>query len=224
MANPDCHPAKTIVLIGPTGFLGPYILASLLEKNLRSRVYCINRSIDGRERTTAALRKLAAGAHVDFSRLHFLVTDITQPQLGLDTSQAALLTLDTSELVFNAWNPNWGLPFESFKPLLKSLANAIAFCVSGTHQMRLTFLSSICAIGEWPRQHPDCPLIPEIVPQDRSYAMPHGYGESKCSAEQMLKKASDTSGLRVAIVRAGQVGGPSEAQESWPVQGWLSRR
>ena len=79
-----------------------------------------------RKKTTAALRKLAAGALMDVSRLHFLVTDITQPQIGLETSQAALFALETNELVFNAWNPNWGLPFESFKPLLKALTNAIS--------------------------------------------------------------------------------------------------
>jgi thioester reductase-like protein len=215
------HHTKTMVLIGSTGFLGPYILASLLKKNFQSQIFCINRSIDGEERTITALRKLAAGASLDLSRLHFLVTDITQPQLGLESSQAALLSLEASELVFNAWNPNWGLPFENFKPLLRALSSAIAFCIFGTHQMRLTFISSICAIGEWPRQHPECPIIPEIVPPGHSNAMLHGYGESKCWAERLLKEASDTSSLRVAIVRSGQIGGPSKAQGGWPVQGWL---
>jgi thioester reductase-like protein len=52
-------------------------------------------------------------------------------------------------------------------------------------------------------------LIPEDVAWDFSSAMVNRYGESKCIAEQILVKAHATSTLRVAIVRAAQVGGPS---------------
>jgi thioester reductase-like protein len=54
--------------------------------------------------------------------------------------------------------------------------------------------------------------------------MANGYGQSKCIAEQILAKGHAASGLRVAIVRAAQVGGPSSpivVYNHWPVPGWL---
>ena len=57
---------------------------------------------------------------------------------------------------------------------------------------------------------------------DSRSAMPHGYGESKCVAEQLLAKAHEASGLRVNVVRAGQIGGPSKPRvKEWPRPGWI---
>ena len=75
-----------------------------------------------------------------------------------------------------------------------------------------------------PTQHPSTPLIPEVPAWDFASAANTGYGQSKCLAEQLLARASQQHGLRVAIVRAGQIGGASSAipnAPQWPIQGWL---
>lgn len=53
-------------------------------------------------------------------------------------------------------------------------------------RIRITFVSSICAVGNWPRERPTQPVIPEEIVRDSRSAMEHGYGESKCVAEQIL--------------------------------------
>ncbi|RYN86373.1 hypothetical protein AA0119_g12956 [Alternaria tenuissima] len=215
---------KTIAVIGTTGFVGPYLLASLLQTHTGSNILCINRRADGEQRTLAALGGIAGHCSSRCSRVRFLVADITRQDVGMGPLQDELLASAVDEVIFNAWNPHWGLPLESFQPLLSAVASVIGFCTSSPRQPRITFISSVCAVGEWPRQHPEQRLIPERVVWDSASAMRHGYGQSKCIAEQLLAHAHAVSGLSVAIVRAGQIGGParsSTAHSIWPVQGWL---
>lgn len=49
-----------------------------------------------------------------------------------------------------------------------------------------------------------------------------GYGQSKLAAEQILAAASAQAGVRVAIVRVGQVGGARSGQQAWADQPWIS--
>jgi thioester reductase-like protein len=214
---------KTIVVIGTTGFVGPHVVASLLRMHSRSRIFCINRNVDGEQRTLSALRKMGGESVTAFSDLHFLATDISRANMGLEPSQCDMLACEVDEIIFNAWNPHWGLPLKNFRPLLDAICNAISFCASSPKRPRITFVSSICAVGEWQRNHPDQPLVPEEVAWDSASAMSNGYGKSKFIAEQLLAQAHTDLGLPIAIVRPGQIGGSvmNIAQRNWPVQGWL---
>jgi hypothetical protein len=49
--------------------------------------------------------------------------------------------------------------------------------------------------------------MPQAVPHGPANAILHGDGESKCEAGLPLQLASNTSGLHIAIIRAGQIGG-----------------
>ncbi|KAF2785909.1 hypothetical protein K505DRAFT_368689 [Melanomma pulvis-pyrius CBS 109.77] len=212
---------NAVAIIGSTGFLGPHIVACLLQKHAGSRIFCLNRSDDGEQRTVSALRGIM-GDSISLSQLRFLVADITEPSFGLEEAQINLLAFEVSEIVFNAWNTNWVLPLKQFRPFLTAIRNTIDFCESSATRIRITFVSSICAVGNWPKEHPMQPIIPEDIVWDSRSAMEHGYGESKCVAEQLLARAHQVSGLPVSIVRIGQIGGPSSpAVGAWPRQGWL---
>jgi thioester reductase-like protein len=213
-----------IMVVGSTGLLGPYIVASLLSKNTIHDIVCVNRNPKGQERTLFALEEIQRRDHPDFSRLQFVVADITRPSLGFTNAQVEEMGARVDEIIFNAWNPNWDLPLAHFKPLLGAVQNAIDFSLSSRLHPRITFISSICAIGEWPRNHPEQPQIPEDVIQNCADAMATAYGESKRMAEMLLAQASGYSGLVTAIVRPGQIGGPSLysiTQRMWPRQGWI---
>jgi thioester reductase-like protein len=223
-APTDCSKSKIVMVIGSTGFLGPYILASLLSSNAVHGILCINRNPKAQERTLSALEGIRHGDTSDFARLHFVVADITRPTLGLTDAHVEDMGAGVDEIIFNAWDPNWGLPLRDFFPLLDAVKHAIDFSHSSIMRPRITFISSICAIGEWPRNHPEQRKIPEDVVQNGTDAMANGYAESKCVAELLLAQASADSGLGVAIVRAGQIGGTtSHSLENclWPKQGWI---
>ncbi|KAF2818225.1 NAD(P)-binding protein [Ophiobolus disseminans] len=182
--------SRTLAVIGSTGFLGPYIIASLLSIHKHSEILCLNRSPDGQQRTESALSTLTTDA-----QLRFWVTDITQSKLGLTALQVAFLASRVDELIFNAWDPHWGKDLAYFNSFLSGIRNAIDLCAAGSRRPRIIFVSSICAVGNWPLINPTDPTIPEAVVWDSRCAMPHGYGESKCVAEQILAKAHEVSGV-----------------------------
>jgi thioester reductase-like protein len=219
---PVCDRPKTLAVVGSTGFLGPHIIASLLSAHKHSTIFCLNRSLDGQQRTESALHQLMGDNSTQRHRLQFWVADMTQPNFGLAALQAGLLASQVDELIFNAWNPHWGKELAYFDSFLAGIRNAVDFCAAAYRRPRITFISSICAVGDWPTVYPLVPSIPEAVVWDNHSAMPHGYGESKCVAEQVLAKAHEVSGIQVSIIRAGQIGGPSRPSLGiWPQQGWL---
>jgi thioester reductase-like protein len=210
---------KTFAIIGSTGYLGPHIIAALLRTHRESNIFCLNRTVTGRQRTETEVGKILGDVPVPYDRLHFFVADLTQPAFGIGSTK---LALETDELIFNAWNPHWGKDLAYFEPLLKGVRNAVDFCATALKGPRLTFVSSVCAVGDWPMVQLENPIIPEDVILDWRSAMPHGYGESKYVAERILAEASAAAGLPVNIVRAGQIGGPSTPQRgTWPRQSWL---
>jgi thioester reductase-like protein len=213
---------KTIALVGSTGFLGPHILTYLLKVHPESRIFCINRSADGRQRTLLALSQSGCNEK-EHSRLQFLVGNITKPNFGLATEHAALLASKMDELIFNSWDTNWAKPLPHFEPFVNAMKLAVEFCVSAPSHPRITFVSSVCAVADWPLYHgPEEQLVPEEIIQDGKNSVPHGYGQSKFIAEHMLAKAHEESGLRVNIVRAGQIGGPAKlAVRRWPRAQWI---
>lgn len=216
---------QTIAVIGSTGFLGPHIVAALLRADDKSNIICLNRSDDGKSRTISALKEIDDTAASHLFRLSFLVVNIGEPNFGLEETEARALASTVDEIVFNAWNSNWSLPLEAFKPFLQALQNTVDFCTLNTRRPRIVFVSSICAVGEWPRKNPNQPLIPEtIIWNMEESAMAHGYGQSKCIAEQLLGRANKELEIPVAIVRAGQIGGPimsNGPHPAWPIQGWI---
>jgi thioester reductase-like protein len=221
---PQHAASGTIMIIGSTGFLGPYIVASLLSKRDVSEVLCVNRTSDGEHRTLLSLGKLGYDDSSRTSRLRFFVADISKANLGFSNTHVKRFATTVDAVVFNAWNPNWGLPINEFHGLLCGVQNVIDFCAASARLPRITFISSICAIGEWPRNHPERPTIPEDVIENSADAMINGYGKSKHDAEVLLKHASSRFGFHVAIVRAGQIGGPAfstATQDMWPIQGWI---
>jgi thioester reductase-like protein len=84
---------------------------------------CFNRSDDGEQRTLSALQKIDGSNSL--ARIQFLITDITKPGFGLDAHHHHIFVSEVDEVVFNAWNPNWGLPLKSFEPLIASVDNVI---------------------------------------------------------------------------------------------------
>ncbi|KAH7060984.1 hypothetical protein BKA63DRAFT_528313 [Paraphoma chrysanthemicola] len=219
---PASNTSKTIAVLGSTGFLGPHIVAALLRTHKHSKIFCLNRSLDGQQRTESALSQLMDNFAAEQQRLHYWMTDITQPNFGLGPSQTGLLAFQVDELIFNAWEAHWAKKLAHFDSFLAGVRNAIDFCAVACRRPRITFVSSICAVGNWPVVYPMNPVIPEAVVWDNRSAMPHGYGEAKCVAEQVLEKAHKASAIPVSIIRAGQIGGPSQLNlGAWPRQGWL---
>jgi len=197
-------------------------VASLLKADSTSRIFCLNRSDDKGERTRSALSSICPIAAPELDRLRFFRAELARPDFGLSAEIVAQLKWETTELIFNAWDPNWSKPLSYFRSFLAGISNSIDFCVAAERHPRITFISSVCAVGDWPLANPTNPDIPEDIVWNHLSTMSSGYAESKCIAEQLLGLACEISEVPVNIVRAGQIGGRSDSSPgSWPRQGWL---
>ncbi|KAL6164262.1 hypothetical protein ACJQWK_09930 [Exserohilum turcicum] len=194
----------------------------MLREHPECKILCFNRSDCGEQRTMSALQDIMGNISSARQRLEFFVTGITNDAQEPCHDAIVELIPRVKELIFNAWDANWGKPLDSFQCLLEGLRKVVDLLVCGEASPRITFISSICAVGDWPLRHPDQPMIPEDVVWDFNSAMPTGYGQSKCAAEQLLAEAHNIAKLRVNILRAGQIGGPMSSKNcKWPRQGWL---
>jgi thioester reductase-like protein len=212
-----------VAVLGSTGYLGPHIVASLLKCSSISKIYCLNRGKDAEQRTRSALIDIGNPPAEDIQRLRFMVTDLGEPELGLDETNYAHLISVVDAIIFNSWHPNFSLPLQSFEtPFLRGLRATIDWSTSSEKNPLIAFVSSIAAVGNWPKVYPDQQVIPENPAEDSNVALNMGYGESKCVAEQILAHASEISGVDVAMIRAGQIGGTTSPNFGpWPLQGWL---
>jgi thioester reductase-like protein len=215
--------ARTVALVGSTGYLGPHILASLLRNPSIVSIYCLNRGTDARERTEEGLKSAGHQSDERSPSIKFFVADLASPKLGLSESDFSEVSSKVDTIIYNSWHPNFGLSLLSFeKPFLLGLRNIIDWARSKPKQLRIVFISSIAAVGNWSKILPSEPKIPEARIEDASVSMHMGYGESKCAAERLLQIAHDICGIPVNIIRIGQIGGPSTPSGGkWPTQGWL---
>lgn len=203
--SPRTTETGAVALIGSTGFLRPQILKHLILSPRISSVYCLNRSEDAKERTLSSVSQELSEQGID--KVQFLRADIGEPKFGLDGSSWESISSNCEHIIFNAWNPNFSLPIQSFRAFLQELRTSIDMSVFSHRRPHIIFVSSVAAIGSWPHVHDDTVNIPERPATANNQAMYNEYGESKCVGEQILTAGNKFHGIPVSIVRAGQIGG-----------------
>lgn len=205
----------TVALTGSTGSLGSSILVSLLKSSHISRIFCLNRGVDAKERQERSLK--SQGVHeFDFSRVEFLAINLSRSNLGLSSEDYALLAENVDIIIHNAWRVDFNLTLQSFaNPYLQSIQTTICLKAASKKRARIFFVSSVSSMMA-------STTVTESITQDFSGPMALGYAESKSVAERILAAASSKSGIPVTILRVGQVAGSTNPKASpWPTQEWL---
>ncbi|KAM3085599.1 hypothetical protein ACMFMG_002669 [Clarireedia jacksonii] len=209
-------PSKiSVILTGSTGSIGSYVLDDLLSMSHISRVYCLNRAVNGEERQKSA--SAGHGLKTDFSRVKFFKTDMSQPLFGLDQAQYDELLANATHIIHNQWPVDFNMSLVSFEPHVKGVRNFIDFIAKSKYDASLFFISSI---GITQGKAWDAP-VPEEIIEDWSLAA-MGYGASKLVSERILAEAQKISGLRTGVLRVGQVAGPVKKEAGrWNIQEWF---
>ncbi|KAK9442475.1 Male sterility, NAD-binding protein [Metarhizium brunneum] len=206
---------QTVILTGSTGSLGAYMLDILCKSRNVKTVVCLNRGADGgrgRQPGVSAGRGLAT----DFSKVEFLGSDLSQPDLGLGAAKYASLAAAADRIVHNAWPVNFNISVASFEPYVRGVRNLIDLSAAAAKQLPIVFLSSIATIGNWTAAEP----VPERRLADPSLAQ-MGYGLSKLAGSLVLDAAASTSGVPCATIRVGQIAGPHGREGKWNPQEFL---
>jgi thioester reductase-like protein len=205
-----------VLLTGSTGSLGTQMFVKFASDPTVSRISCLDRSANARERVMQSLAIWPQKPVLDSSRIDFHQADYGKADFGLSAETFADLHDTVSVIVHNAWEVNFNHSVSSFEAVhIRGVRNFITF--SGTSRLnpRIVFVSSISSVGNWHAVVPDesqaeqdKDLIPEMIAPTPAVAQSMGYAESKAISEQILAAAVNRVGAKVSIVRIGQIAGP----------------
>ncbi len=213
---PDIHPVepmpaslgRQVLLTGATGFLGAYLLKTLLS-DTDAEVHCLVRARGlGGSSSTRVRRGLECYNLWDdafHARIHMVPGDLTQPKLGLTPDLYARLATSVDTIYHAAADVNWVAPY----PALRS-TNVIGTrelirlaCAGRPKPFHFISSLSVCYAVGGPRYvNEDDDLLTRIE------RLPLRYAQSKCVAEALVRQASGR-GLRSTVHRPALLTGDS---------------
>lgn len=201
-------PTLCVLLTGSTGSLGTQLLQALITDPRVSKVVCLNRAEDALQRTQKGFA--SRNVNVDLSKVEFHKAQFTDAQFGLGTETFNALREEVNVIIHNAWNVNFNQSLDSFEEQVGGVRNFIDWSIKSSQRPRIQFVSSVSSIANWAACYPEDNIIPErsMIDVDYNVALPMGYGESKHVSERMLAIAAEQSGVKVDVLRLGQVAGP----------------
>ncbi|KAM0421219.1 hypothetical protein ACHAPT_010939 [Fusarium lateritium] len=211
---------KCVVLTGSTGFLGSYLLDTLVSDPQISEIWCLNRGQDALQKQIPSAKD--KGLRHDWgSKVKFLTAQLGLPDWGLGTTDYMTLLKRATHVIHNAWQVNFNLSIWSFESQIAGISNLIQFCSEVRNTVHVCYISSIGVATNWSDTH--IGPVPEALVQDAAAAST-GYGASKMVAENLLHQAASSDVLRLTVCRVGQMSGPvlkGSDHGIWNPKEWL---
>ncbi|WP_266169116.1 non-ribosomal peptide synthetase [Dyella subtropica] len=207
-----------ILLTGASGFLGAFLLSSLLKRT-RATVHCLIRCTDaaeGRSRLDANMRLLGL-ADYDHSRVSVIAGDLAQPQLGLNDDRFNHLA-SLIEVIYH--NGAWVNSLHTYASL--KAANVL-----GTQEIlrlagqgapkHIHYVSTLSTIPPMESASPDITTEAQLI--EHWPGLPSGYAQSKWVAERLLRIGGER-GIPFTIYRPTHIAGASSngasnASDTW---------
>lgn len=190
---------KAVLLTGATGFLGGYLLATILAETDWD-IYCIVRAKNKAEAKSRVLESIKKTDRTGLdweSRIHAVCGDTGKTRFGLSEKDYLTLAKTVQAVLHNAAQVNW---IKSYKALrgtnVIGTLHAIEFACEGNAKP-LYFVSTLAACFAQ-----DGPKHVDESTDMTSYfeGIPLGYAQTKCISEALLRQAS-ARGLPVTIIR-----------------------
>jgi thioester reductase-like protein len=200
--------ARSVLLTGATGYLGAYLLRSLLT-HTTATVHCLVRGQSpaaARERLLARQREIAEWDDALSARITVVPGDLAEPRFGLDAAAYALMG-DTIEVVYHtAATVNFILPYQALKrSIVGGTTEVLRFCAAGRPKP-LHYVGTVAVLLSPGFQAAD--RLPEHEDLGDGSGLPMGYAQAKWVAEQLVLTAR-ARGLSTTVYRPGFIGGHS---------------
>ena len=195
------EPLTSVLLTGPTGFFGPFLLSSLLLKTPYT-YYVLIRASDkssGMKRIYDALRSsslLTPSLEEELEkRVHVVCGDIAQHNLGMSSALWKSLSTRVQAIIHNAALVNYVLNYDTHRPHnVNGTRELLRFSCTGTKK-EFHFISSTIIFG-WTSEGD----ISEGENNADMLNLDFGYAQSKWVAEQLVF-AAGKQGLKVRVYR-----------------------
>jgi thioester reductase-like protein len=190
-----------ILLTGATGFLGPFLLASLLAQTSYT-IHALVRATDaahGLDRIVAALRQArlwspALEAEVR-ARVRVICGDLAEPHLGIGEAALRRLAEGVDAIVHNGALVNYVRTYDALRPTNVVGTHELLRLAMTAHQKTFHLVSSTFIYG-WSTE----PVVGEWDANEEMKGLDFGYSQTKWVAEQ-LALAAARQGLDVRIYR-----------------------
>lgn len=217
---------QSVLLTGSTGNLGCLLLQELMKSSRITRIYCLNRALDGKKRQTQQF--LDRGLSADFSKVTFLHSkDFSEHNLGLSTPIYKDVVQSVDLIITNAWTVDFNKSLQSFEGLIAGTRKFVDLSIASRQQAHILMVSSVASVGDWAsicseEQGNHNLEVPERMIHNNKVPAPSGYGESKHVASLVLAAAAE-AGVSSTVVRVGQLTGPADehSQVKWSPQEWI---
>ncbi|ODV86170.1 hypothetical protein CANARDRAFT_197076 [[Candida] arabinofermentans NRRL YB-2248] len=210
-----------VFLTGATGFLGSFILRDLLTRSNKVNVK-IWAHVRAKDEESALERLVKTGKTYGIwqdewkSKIQIVLGDLSKPQFGLADDKWSKLGETIDSVIHNGALVHWVYPYSKLRDAnVIGTINVMNLCAIGKAK-NFAFVSSTSTMDV---QH-YVSLADECVEQGKagvpesddmmgaSTGLGTGYGQSKWSAEYLIRKAGEL-GLKGAVVRPGYVQGYS---------------
>ncbi|MDM3974535.1 thioester reductase domain-containing protein [Mycobacterium marseillense] len=212
---PELAPARAgaptdILLTGATGFLGPFLVGSLLGRTSYN-VHALVRATDpahGLDRIVASLRRAqlwtpALEAEVR-ARVRVICGDLAEPALGIGEAAFQQLAEDVDAVVHNGALVNYVRTYDALRPANVEGTRELLRLAMTDHRKTFHLVSSTFIYG-WSTE----PVVGEWDANEKMAGLDFGYSQTKWVGEQ-LALAAQRKGLDVRIYRPSLIS-PTEA-------------
>lgn len=203
---PELAPARPgeptdLLLTGATGFLGPFLVSSLLSRTSYT-VHALVRATDpahGLDRIVASLRRAqlwspALEADVR-ARVRVVCGDLAQPALGIGEAAFQQLAHDVDVVVHNGALVNYVRTYDALRPANVEGTRELLRLAMINHRKAFHLVSSTFIYG-WSTE----PVVGEWDANEKMAGLDFGYSQTKWVGEQ-LALAAQRKGLDVRIYR-----------------------
>ncbi|ROV99471.1 hypothetical protein VMCG_06316 [Cytospora schulzeri] len=224
----DRSAGHVIAVTGTTGSLGSYVLATLLARPDVTKVICLNRAADAKERQPKALSSRGLPAlqpAIDAGRVVFMTMDVAKPKLGLSEDEYRTLVTEATSIIHNAFPVNFLMTVKQFEPQYVGTLSLLEIALAGKRNPSFLFISSIGAsVRKTNQKNP----VPEVIferDEAKDLAI-DGYGAAKFICERMTHQFTTSCAKAgrpsaAAVLRVGQVSGPWAGEGAWNIWEWL---
>jgi thioester reductase-like protein len=202
-ALPPARPGapSDILLTGATGFVGPFLLNSLIGQTSYT-IHALVRATDaahGLDRIVAALRRArlwspALEAEVR-ERVRVICGDLAEPHLGIGEAAFRQLAESVDAIVHNGALVNYVRTYDALRPANVAGTWELLRLAMTAHRKTFHLVSSTFIYG-WSTK----PVVGESDANEEMFGLDFGYSQTKWVAEQ-LALAARRQGLDVRIYR-----------------------
>ncbi|KAJ3207228.1 large subunit of alpha-aminoadipate reductase [Entophlyctis luteolus] len=203
-------------LTGATGFLGIFVLSSLLTRFKNSRIVCLVRAKDaasGMQRLVEnGKRHLVFGPEWE-GRVEVVVGDLGSERLGISTTEWDKLCSNVDVVVHNGALVHWVYPYQKLRAAnVMGTYWALRLATTGNLKpFHLVSSTSVLDTNYYIRKYLNAGVaVPESDDLEGARkGLRTGYGQTKWVAEKLVMRARER-GVPATIIRPGYIVGDSK--------------